>query len=413
MQKYFEDIKLNKDKEPRVWKEFLVSKLFDIKTGGDLILSKVSNGDFPITSNRAKNNSIARFSSEIEDRTLYDCTKTINVADRGKFFASVQTQDFYIGTRVKALVALFEECDKNILFFIANIINQESFRFNYGRNCCDRFQDLIISLPIVKDRIDDTHQYSDEGYIPDFQFMKDYIIEKLSDTKSDSSTIPDYLCNEGYDKACWYMDNIDMKKFDEEYHPQIKTDIKYLKSVAIWEYFKLIQLFEVKGTITTKLETLNSYGKGDYPYITTQGTNNGVKSYCNYFTEEGNVLTIDSATIGSCFYQEKNFSASDHVEKLIPRFKLNRYIGQFLSTIIQQEMFRYGYGRKFNQKRIQDTMLRLPIKINVNNKNEYVPIIDKSLGYHQDGYIPDFEFMEDYIKSLPFTKALETKKKIR
>lgn len=407
MQEYFNDIKLEKDKEQRVWKEFYVSKLFDIKTGSDLILSKVSEGEFPITSNKIKDNSVAKYSSEIEGRTLFDCTKTISVADRGKFYASVQIHDFYIGTRVKALVALFEECDTTILCFIATIINQEEFRFNYGRNCCDRFKDLIINLPIVKGNKDCTLKYSDKGYIPDFQFMKDYINEKLSDKRADISYISDYFLNEGYDKACWYMDNIDINKFNSEYCPKIKIETVDLKLASIWEDFKLADLFEVTGTATTKVEVLNSYGRGYYPYVTTQSTNNGVKSYYDYFTEKGNILTIDSATIGSCFYQDRNFSASDHVEKLVPKFKLNQFIGEFLSVIIQQEMFRYGYGRKFNQKRIKNTILKLPAKAYLNNKSESVPVIDKSLGYHPDGYIPDFKFMENYIKSLPFTKGLE------
>ncbi|HEY8891590.1 MAG TPA: hypothetical protein VIM70_15195 [Clostridium sp.] len=73
------------------------------------------------------------------------------------------------------------------------------------------------------------------------------------------------------------MDNVDINKFDSNYRPKIKTETKKLKSGIMWDNFKLINLFDGKGTITTKVENLNSYGNGYYTYITTQGTNNGVK----------------------------------------------------------------------------------------------------------------------------------------
>lgn len=151
--------------------------------------------------------------------------------------------------------------------------------------------------------------------------------------------------------------------------------------------FKVADLFEVKGTKTTPLTSLNEYGFGKHPYITTRATNNGVDGFYDHYTEEGNVLTVDSATIGSCFYQSKEFSASDHVEKLIPAFSyvFNVYIALFFTTILAKEQYRYGYGRKFNQIRIKETILSLP----VDSKGD-----------------PNWQFMENYIKSLPYSNNL-------
>ncbi|MDQ7009121.1 MAG: restriction endonuclease subunit S [Candidatus Gracilibacteria bacterium] len=104
-----------------------------------------------------------------------------------------------------------------------------------------------------------------------------------------------------------------------------------------FKYFNINELFEVTGSKTTKKDILEEYGEGEFPYITTQATNNGVKGFYDFFTEKGGVLTIDSAVVGFCSYQEKDFSASDHVEKLVPQFKLNKYIAKFLTTIINKE----------------------------------------------------------------------------
>ena len=91
--------------------------------------------------------------------------------------------------------------------------------------------------------------------------------------------------------------------------------------------FKIKDLFLVSGTKTTSLEDLNEKGKGRYPYVTTQSLNNGVAGFYDYYTEEGNVLTVDSAVAGYCSYREEKFSASDHVEKLTPLFNIKSLWG--------------------------------------------------------------------------------------
>ncbi len=145
------------------WKECKISDLFNVHTGGDLILSEIDEGDYPVASNSSSNNNIAFYSSFIPNRKLFNHTCSISIADRGAFKAFVQPKDFYIGTRAKGL-----ECkDKNIstasLLFIVTVINQQSFRFSYGYNCCAHLNDMIIKLPINND-----------GSI-NYNFMENYI----------------------------------------------------------------------------------------------------------------------------------------------------------------------------------------------------------------------------------------------
>lgn len=164
----------------------------------------------------------------------------------------------------------------------------------------------------------------------------------------------------------------------------------YDLNISKWEEFVIDDgtndsLFKVDGSKSIVKYEVTEYGIGKYPYVVTSSENNGVEGLYDYYTEEGNVLTIDSATVGSCFYQELPFSASDHVEKLISRYdKFNKYIGLFISTVINLEQARYGYGRKFAQKRIKPTIIKLPVK---NGK-------------------PDYDFMEKFIKSLPYSSSI-------
>lgn len=175
--------------------------------------------------------------------------------------------------------------------------------------------------------------------------------------------------------------NKDVKKSIE---PLVNTPTPEL-NIQNWKEFKLTDLFEIKGSKTTKLTVLEEIGPGKYPYVTTKSTNNGVDGYYNIWTEKGNVLTVDSACVGTCFYQEENFTAADHVEKLIPKFKMNKYNALFLATIINQSNFKYCYGRGRSKSRLAKETIKLPVT--------------------KDGQ-PDYQFMEDYIKTLPYSKYI-------
>jgi hypothetical protein len=152
-----------------------------------------------------------------------------------------------------------------------------------------------------------------------------------------------------------------------------------------WQPFDLETLFEITGSKTTSILELEEYGKGQFPYVTTQATNNGTANFYDFYTENGNVLTVDSAVVGYCSYQPLNFSASDHVEKLIPKFDMNKYIALFLVAIFHLEQYRYNYGRKCSQSRMKERNIKLPVT--------------------KDG-TPDWQFMENYIKSLNYSKSI-------
>lgn len=361
---------LNADK----WKEFQINKIFDIYTGGDLILGDVEEGEIPIASNSAENNNIACYTSPIEGRTLFDHKKTISIADRGKFWAFVQSKDFYLGTRAKGLVYKDSlNLSINHLIFLATIINKESFKFSYGRNCCDNLPYITIKLPNKKnsdgsDFIDSDKLYHPKGFVPDWDFIENYICSlhhKPISTKNKKERIYD------------------------------------LKNKQ-WAEFPFTNLFSVIGTTTTPKETLEEYGFGDFPYVTTSASNNGTDGRYNFYTEEGNVIIIESACLGFATYQKEKFSASDHAEKCVPKFALNEKIAQFLITIINYECYKYSYGRKCNHDRIKEKILKLPIKKDSNGK----PIIDNKKEFNDKGYIPDWKFMEDYISSLPYGDKL-------
>ena len=61
----------------------------------------------------------------------------------------------------------------------------------------------------------------------------------------------------------------------------------------------------------------------------------------------------------------------------------------FLITLIHREKYRFNYGRKWDKELMESSLIKLPaVKIAPNK------------------YEPDWQFMEDYIKSLPYSSCL-------
>lgn len=98
-----------------------------------------------------------------------------------------------------------------------------------------------------------------------------------------------------------------------------------------------------------------------------------------------NCLTIGKIGI-STYYQSLPFVASSDVTILIPkRDSFNQYHGLFITTLLSREKYKWSYGR---QIRLNDCQ-KLTIKLPTTSQGD-----------------PDWEFMENYIKSLPYSASL-------
>jgi restriction enzyme, beta subunit/N-6 DNA methylase len=333
------------------WKNFSISYLFNIYTGGDLVLYNIDYGNIPIVTHSKKNQGVEYYSKEIPDRKLFSHKRTLSLADRGNFISFVQEEDFYIGTRVKALELKEEHCfcDKSILLFLATMINYESFRFDYGRNATHRLDNLMIKLP------------AKQG-IPDWDFMSDYI--KNIEYNIISNVKNRFL-------------NSNLSKFNI-------SDYSYkFKNVKIVEYLEFSS--SVDQIDKVELEN-NSITDNIYPYITRTSKNNGIESYiCEQFNRKrnlGNCITIglDTQTLA---FQDVEFYTGQNIQ-ILRHKKLNKYNALFIITIMKMELYKYGWSRGLTKERLEKFTCNLPFK-----NNEL-----------------DWEFMENYIKSITYSKFI-------
>lgn len=150
-----------------------------------------------------------------------------------------------------------------------------------------------------------------------------------------------------------------------------------------WKEFKLSDLFEVEAG---NYYYVDEYESGNTPYITAADTNNGIATKINLQADfSKNKITIGK--IGAtAYYQCSDFCATSDVNVLTAKFNLNQFIGLFLVQIINfSQRFRWAYGRQCRVGDTKEIIIRLPV-------------IQNSDG----SYIPDWDYMENYIKSLPY-----------
>lgn len=155
-----------------------------------------------------------------------------------------------------------------------------------------------------------------------------------------------------------------------------------------WDKFKLGDLFRiVKGKRLTQANMI----EGGTPFIGASAKNNGYTNKIGNLENHhpGGLITVSyNGSIAEAFYQPKEFVASDDVNIFYPRFKLNSYLAIFLCTIIFNEKYRFTYGRKWYLELMEESYI-------------WLPSFETS-----SGVIPNWNFMETYIKSLPFSSNI-------
>jgi hypothetical protein len=366
------------------WTDFYLGRIFEIKKGKRLTKENIIPGDLNFLGAIQGRNGVRE---KINEDPLFqgNCI-SVNYNGCGVGEAYYQKEPFWASDDVNVLFLRGHEMNETLAMFFITIIRNEKYRFSYGRKWNkEQMEKTIVKLPAQmingKYKIDEQKIYSDEGYIPDFSFMEEFILSLDNDVKS----IPDYFLDEGYDKACWYMDNINQKEFEDQYAMSILPRKLSLQDRE-WKYFCLgdTKYFDVQRGSSTYIKNM---ALGDVPYVSTTQENNGITAYVAESNRKGNLITLAyDGSIGACFYQEEEFFASEKIVTIeIVQYPLNKYIALFLIPILKLESKMYSYGgRKWTvEKQLKETAIKLPV--------------DKN------GKDPDYKFMEDYIRSLPFS----------
>lgn len=151
-----------------------------------------------------------------------------------------------------------------------------------------------------------------------------------------------------------------------------------------WQPFKLSNIFSLrKGKRLTKANMTI----GNIPFIGATDSKNGITAMIGQTPiHDGNTISVSyNGSVAEAFYQPTPFWATDDVNVLYPNFDMTPAVALFLCTVIRQEKYRFNYGRKWHLERMEQSVIKLPT---------------------DQAWQPDWDFMENYIKTLPFSSQL-------
>lgn len=343
------------------WKWFRYDEIFVISTyreGNNILNSE--RGCIPYVGASCFNNGVTNY---VQTDNVIAGNK-ITVARNGSVgCAFYQSRDFVVSPDDIRIFELKNHAlNKYLAVFLCCLIEKEKYRYAYGRKFgTGRMNAQTIKLPAAKDGS------------PDWAWMGKYVKNVLVPKLPKKA------------RAVW----------TDCFDPVPMSLHKIQHNVQKWKWFRLGDWFDkpykAKAYNAIDLTIVSRDSQDSIAYITRTDLNNGCKSYVqneNFeYVENGNAITIGDTT-ATIFYQEREFICGDHMV-VLRSGHLNKYVGLFVTTLLNKERFRYNYGRAFNKDVVANTLLKLPARKIAENK-----------------YEPDWQFMEDYIKSLPYSSCL-------
>lgn len=308
----------------------------------DLIICKpFDENSIPYVTRTEPNNSVECFIKNTKELKI-EKGNAIVVGDTTAT-VSYQLQPFVAGDHIVVIYA--DWLNQWTGLYITCLLNKERYKYCYGRAyVVDSIKSTSIYLP---SKLDDNNQY-----IPDWQYIEKYMKKRLIKIPQTKSTTPKDMIN-----------------------------------TENWHFFKVGQLFKLETGKVSSTEVLTE-GE-DVFYCGAKKDENGIMSRCAYdkkYISKGNCIVFicdGQGAVGYNNYMDRDFIATVN---LVMGYNdnLNKYNGLFLASLLDLERPKFSFGRK-RKKTLANTEIKLPAKLN--SKNEYEP---------------DWQYMEDYIKSLPY-----------
>jgi hypothetical protein len=251
--------------------------------------------------------------------------------------------------------------------FIVSLMQKEQYKYSYGRAfLIDKIKDTIVKLPSKLD--------------------------------ADGKLVPNWTEVEQIVKKLHYKPITTSKK----------NTTKQNIDASDWKEFTLHKILKAEmGNGIDAIKTTSDNPK--YNYVSRDSNGNGVVAVVdeieveNPFPKGALSLALGGSFLGSCFIQLKPFYTAQNVAVLQEREPLSIYTKLFISTLIRNECkVKYqAFGRELNSHFRKDFTIKLPVK-----KNSSGYVIDKRRFYSDEGFIPDWEWMDNYMKSLPYSDRI-------
>lgn len=324
------------------WKEFPFDDVFTHKRGKRLIEADQVPGDIAYISSSKENNGLSAFISPPDFMIRYKNKITLaNSGSVGSCF--FHNYEFVASDHVTVIGIKDEniELDIDIALFLKPIFESMKYKYNFGREISDK--------RIVKEKV---MLPTRDGNKPDWEYMKNSIIEYRKSV--------DFIAAETHNKAKKELSIDEWKEFTL---PEVFSKIESCKCSKAGD---LIDGNDVYYLGAKKKDSCVIKKVSAVPELITKGNciaficdGDGSVGYSNYIPFDEFIGTTNLA-VG--YYPE-----------------INMYNALFLVAVLDLQRAKYSFGRKY-KRRLKTTTIKLPAK----------------------GEKPDWEWMETFIKSLPY-----------
>jgi hypothetical protein len=327
------------------WKWFRYDEIFVIKKGKRLTLADQFSGNIPYISSSSLNNGVDNYIGN--GYTDENCISFACYGSIGEVF--YHSGRVWISDNANVFYIKGNALNKYIAFFLMPLLYKEQYRFSYGMTGKkERLKSFKIKLPVKNDKK------------PDWQWIENYVKDIL---------IPKLPLKA---KSVW------KNQFEKESVIDEKIELNTEK----WQWFNIIDFFNM---FAGKYYPKDSFNGGHTPLISATKTDNGVVEFTDLKPAfNGNCITISKVEMAN-FYQPMPFCATADVTVLVPKFEMSKFCALFLKVILDTEKYRWSYGNQIRLNDCQKIKLKLPATVNGS---------------------PDWQFMGDYIKSLPYSRSI-------
>lgn len=382
------------------WSELRIGDVFEkIDTGkidgkaGDFPTSRDAKHEIPLLTSSSQNQGLTRFAPRSACPTIL--SNAITVASNGAAgMTFYQEDEFAVLQDAYAIRPIGRDIpNRECGLFLASVIGAK-LRGNFdwfNKANWSKVRELKIKLPVIEteeidwrymekriaeleaERIAKLEAYLAETGLNDYELTeedKEVLATKLIDSTKQGGQLQSTTSGDG----CW-------KEARE---------------------FRIGDLFDIHPTKIYKMNNSDLMeNKGNTPILSNSSRNNGISGYSALPpTERSGIITFSDTTTGAdtMFYQNNDFIGYPHVQGMYPRIKedFGEYQLRYLIAAMQNACgTNWSYSNKFTRKIVANRNVLLPIKM-----NDREPKIEKKHIYHLHGYIPDWEYMEKYIKSV-------------
>ena len=388
------------------YREFVVENVLKVEQTNSVIAkANLIDGDIPYVTRTTVNNGYTTTCGNADKINKGNCI-TIGAETGVAFY---QPNDFVAGNKVYKLS--HEGLAEEEYLFLVTALNMHTKNYSYSNaRIPAKIRKESISLPILLSStnqpiIDETHRYHKDGFIPDWKYMQERIKELEQERIKE---LEQYLIVTGlndYELTEEDKELLATNLFDGDKESHVGKEWKEAREFRVGVLFEKPKLGWKADRKFNKRNDLSTIPTPEFslPLVNAKYGNNGIMYYGredDFYSIENSIDIVNDGAVsaGSVYpqpdktgvlYNAYLITLKDHT----PSRKEIEYLATCLNKVIKPQ---FSYSNKAGWDKVQKTNVSLPIQTDSSNH----PVIDPTRKYHPEGFVPDWDYMEKYIRAM-------------